>query len=129
MKNGIATIGVIQTNANGIFRLTLSGSTVAMAPRRAPTISTVAVHPYQYIAGPSPLLAASHPSTIRFVAGWKVNSGRFQNRQTKYNNGQTIAKVIAKVLNLADVASDDVDERAETVVVVVVVMIRSPGYC
>src|SRR3954452_14105242 len=98
MKNGIATTGKIQTNASGIFRLRFSGSTVAMAPRMAPTISTGAVHPYQYIAGPSPLLAASHPTTIRFVPGWKVNSGSFQNRQPKYNNGQPIAKVIAKVL-------------------------------
>jgi hypothetical protein len=122
---------MIHTRANGILLVTLSGSIVAIPPRMEPAIRTVAVQPYQYIAGPSPLRDASHPKTIRFVAGWKVKSGKFQNRQTRYSNGHTMANVTTKVLNLAEVASDDVDGLAPTAVglVVVVVMTRTPACC
>jgi hypothetical protein len=68
---------------SGIFLVTLSGSSVARKPSMAPARRLVAVQPYQYMAGPSPLLEASHPQTMRFVAGWKVNSGQFICRQSK----------------------------------------------
>jgi hypothetical protein len=61
----------------------LSGSSVARKPTTDPTRRAIAVQPYQVMFGPSPLLAASHPKTMRFVAGWKVNSGQLKKRQTK----------------------------------------------
>jgi hypothetical protein len=67
---------------SGIFLVTVSGSSVARKLTTLPARRVVAVHPYHVIFGPSPLLAASHPKTMRFVAGWKVNSGQLKKRQT-----------------------------------------------
>ncbi len=102
-------------------------------PTITPTMRTVAVQPYQYMAGPSPLLAASHHQANRFVAGWNVNRGRFQRTQITYITGAAIPAATVNALNLADDANDgvagvalvdDVDCAA-----VVVLMIRTPGHC
>jgi hypothetical protein len=77
--------------------------------------------------GPSPLLAASNPQAKRLVAGWNVNSGQLKKRQIKYVNEPTTANVMAKVPNLVDDANDDV--AGTLLVVVVVLMIRTPWYC
>src|SRR5437868_3678545 len=64
IRYGIDRIGSSQTRMSGIFLVTLSGSSVARKPSMAPARRLVAVQPYQYMAGPSPLLDASHPQTM-----------------------------------------------------------------
>src|SRR5689334_4749876 len=56
IRYGIARIGSSQTRVSGIFLAVLSGSSVASRLTRNPTTRVVAVQPYQYMAGPSPLL-------------------------------------------------------------------------
>src|SRR5882757_4687183 len=126
---GIASSGSSQTKASGIFLLTPSGNVMAIRPTMAATIMTVAVQPYQYMAGPSPLRAASQPQAMRFVAGWKVKSGRFQSTQIAYITGAVMPKATTKVLNLAEAANDDVDGVVRLVVAVVVIMSRTPARC
>jgi hypothetical protein len=104
---GIANIGSSQTSASGIFLVTLAGSIVATIPTMSPTMRTVATQPYQYMAGPSPLLAASQPQANRFVAGWKVKSGRFNSTQITYITGEVIAIATVNALNLVDEANVD----------------------
>ena len=43
--------------------------------------------------------------------------------------GPEMEKVVANVLNLVDAAKEDVDRVALEVAVVVVLMMRIPGYC
>ena len=49
---------------------TFSGSRVASQPRTVQATSIVAVQPYQYMAGPSPLRPGAQPKSTRLVAGW-----------------------------------------------------------
>ena len=83
----------------------------------------------QYMAGPSPLLPGSQPQPTRFVAGWKVNSGRLNRSQTTYITVKVRPNTRAKALNLADAASDDVAAFVVGVAVVVVFMIHTPERC
>src|SRR4051812_47048406 len=129
-----ASTGSSHIRDNGIFLVTLSGSRVASRPKTDPTRRDSTVQPYQYMVGPSPLLAGAHKNSTRFVAGWKVNSGRLNHSHRKYMTGTEIPNTTANVLNLADAASDDVAAlaRGEAVdvvgVVMVVFMIRTPGH-
>jgi hypothetical protein len=114
-----------------------SGSIIATIPTASAARTVVAVHPYQSMFGPSPGRGPSYPHTRRFVAGWKVTSGQLKNWITQYASGPKVENVIAKVLNLADAATDEVDGVALVVVVVVaavdvavgVFMIRTLGHC
>src|SRR5262245_18634209 len=123
--------GSSHTSASGIRRMTLSGSSIPSRPRTSPTSRDIMVQPYQYMAGPSPLGAAAHQKSTRFVAGWKVNSGRLNHSQATYMTGTEIPKTMTKVLNLADAAKDEVARSALAVdvdcVAAVVLMIRIPG--
>src|SRR3954449_12045622 len=103
-----ASTGSSQMRAKGIFLVTLSGSRVASRPTTSPTRRDNALQPYQYMAGPSPLLAAAHQKSTRFVPGWYVNSGRLNHSHKIYMIGTAIPNTTANVLNLADAASDDV---------------------
>src|SRR5471030_1967034 len=103
---GSDRIGRIHASATGIFLEILSGSIAATMPRIVATIRTVPVQPYQYMAGPSPLLGASQPHTMRLVAGWKVNSGRFHQTQLRYVSMPTMLNVIANVLKRDDFANE-----------------------
>ena len=60
-----------------------------------------------------------------------MNSGRFNDTQTKYRTGLAIAKVTANVLNLDDAASDDAERAAGVgLVTEASVMIQIRGrYC
>jgi hypothetical protein len=68
---------------SGILLVALSGRSVASAPRIVLPIRHDATQPYQYMAGPSPLLPGAHPKSTRFVAGWKVKSGRLKISEAK----------------------------------------------
>jgi hypothetical protein len=128
---GIDKIGSIHARAMGIFLDTLSGSIAATMPRMVATIRTVPVQPYQYMAGPSPFLGASHPQAMRLVAGWKVNSGRFHQTQLRYVSMPAMLNVIAKLLNLDDFANEvgRVAAAVLAVAVALVFMIRTPEHC
>src|SRR3954452_5304910 len=103
-----ANTGSNHIRNKGIFLVTLSGSRVASRPTTNPTRRVNALQPYQYMAGPSPLLAAAHQKSTRFVPGWKVNSGRLNHSHRIYMTGTAIPNATANALNLTDVASDDV---------------------
>src|SRR5262245_14867873 len=81
IRNGTVRIGSSQTSMIGIFLAMLSGSRVARYPRTAPPTRVVAVQPYQYMAGPSPLRLGPQPHSRRLTAGWYVKSGQFTSRQ------------------------------------------------
>src|SRR5262245_808329 len=126
-----ARIGSSQTSASGMRLTTLSGNSVPSRPRTAPTRTESTVQPYQYMVGPSPLLAGPHQNSTRFVAGWNVNSGRLNHSQATYTIGTEIPNTMTKVLNLADAAKDEVPRAAlaleEDCVAAVVLMTQTPG--
>src|SRR5262245_45289811 len=126
-----ASTGSSHTSASRIRLMTLSGSSIPIRPRTTPTSRVIMVQPYQYMAGPSPLRAAAHQKSTRFVAGWKVNSGRLNHSQATYMIGTEIPKTTTKALNLADAARDEVARAVLAVdvdcVAAVVIMIRIPG--
>src|SRR5215475_3414104 len=103
-----ANTGSSQTSVSGMRLTMLSGSSVPSRPRMEPTRTVITVQPYQYMVGPSPLLAGPHQNSTRFVAGWKVNSGRLNHSQSTYMIGTEIPNTMTKVLNLADAAKDEV---------------------
>src|SRR5262245_28859933 len=123
-----AKVGSSHNSQSGTLVATFCGSIAAMMPTKVHTTRHNAVQPYQYMAGPSPLLPASHPQPKRLVAGWKVNSGKLNRSQTTYMIGMAIAKPMANALNLAETAKDERCAAADcvAVLVVVLVMTRSP---
>src|ERR1700687_4294720 len=132
-----AKVGSSHNRKSGIFLTARSGSIVPSIPRANPPMRDNTVQPYQYIAGPSPLLPADHQKSTRFVAGWKVNRGQFICSATKYSTRKVTPNTMANLLTLVADAQDAVEDAVAgavalamvvAVVVVVVVMIQSPAH-
>src|SRR5262245_37439566 len=81
-RNGTAMMYSAHTMIfTSLFWTKFSGSNAPMIPKAKLATRHVAVQPYQYMAGPSPLRAAAQKRSTRLVPGWYVNSGRLKMSQ------------------------------------------------
>src|SRR5262245_13104841 len=70
-RNGTAMMYSAHTRIfTSLFWTKLSGSREPMSPKSGLATRHVAVQPYQYMAGPSPLRAAAQKRSTRLVPGW-----------------------------------------------------------